>query len=68
MEQALRGRAAELGTHPQCLVFNLLQRVFGLPEFDFTPKNEWEARLINGAKDYGISVPDESLSSEGLYD
>jgi hypothetical protein len=32
------------------------------------PRDEWERGLLAAARDWGISLPDSALSSEGLYD
>ncbi len=32
------------------------------------PQNEWEARLLRLARPCGVSLSDEAVSSEGLYD
>jgi hypothetical protein len=35
-----------------------------LPE----PRDEWERRLLAMGKDYGVSLSNEAVSSEGIYD
>jgi hypothetical protein len=32
------------------------------------PRDEWERGLLESARDWGVSLPDSALSSEGLYD
>ena len=32
------------------------------------PRDEWERRLLSAASDCGVSLSNEALSSEGLYD
>ena len=34
----------------------------------FVPRDEWERRLLAIGTDCGVSLSDEALSSEGLYD
>jgi hypothetical protein len=32
------------------------------------PRDEWERGLLEAARNWGVSLPDSALSSEGLYD
>jgi hypothetical protein len=34
---------------------------------DLVPRDEWERKLLAQARDYGISLSDEAVSSEGIY-
>jgi len=34
----------------------------------FVPRNDWERRLMSLGTDCGVSLSDEAVSSEGIYD
>lgn len=39
-----------------------------MPGYDFEPRDEWERELLASARDWGVSLSNEAVSSEGLYD
>lgn len=63
---ALRERARRQGINPETLALNALRERFvaSVPE----PRDEWERRLLSAASDCGVSLSNEAVSSEGLYD
>ena len=67
LEAALKERAAQQGVAPEALALEALHARFlgaALPE----PRDEWERRLLEAATDCGVSLSDESLGRENLYD
>jgi hypothetical protein len=68
LEAALNELARRQGVAPEVLALNALRERFlgaaALPE----PQDEWERRLRGLAKDCGVSLSNEALSREELYD
>ena len=67
LESALAAQARCRGVAPEDLALEVLRRHL-LPVTPPTPADEWERRLFTAAVDCGVSVPDEALSSNGLYE
>ncbi|HJT77785.1 MAG TPA: hypothetical protein VJ739_11340 [Gemmataceae bacterium] len=68
LEAVLTEQARQRGVTPETLALDVL-RVRFLPNvFPIEPRDEWERGLLEAARDYGVSLPDSALSSEGLYD
>ena len=63
LEAALVEFARRRGVPPEAMAVDLLRRQ--LPP---VPRDEWERRLLSLATDCGVSLSNEALSSEGLYD
>ena len=80
IEQAATKRAKELGTTPESLVLEHLRHDFNTPAAQYTvktltpppmpaiPHEEWMRRLRSIATDCGVSLTDEQVSRESLYD
>lgn len=67
LESALAARARQRGVEPETLAVEVLsQQLSPLPAP--LPSDEWERLLRSAATDCGVSVPNEALSSDGLYD
>ena len=66
--EAINVRAQQLGTSVEVLAISALREKFRrvLPPID--PRDDWERRLLAIGSDCGVSLSDEALSSEGLYD
>ena len=68
LETALKDAARREGLTPEALALKTLRERWltwgALPE----PRDEWERRLRNAAKDYGVALSNEAVSSEGIYD
>jgi predicted transcriptional regulator len=65
LEARLKELAARQGVAPEALALDALrQRFLVLLE----PRDEWERGLREAATDCGVSLPNEALSSEGLYE
>jgi hypothetical protein len=67
LESALTAQARQRGVAPEALALEVLRRQL-LPAAPPVPADEWERRLFAAAVDCGVSVPDASLSSDGLYE
>jgi hypothetical protein len=63
---ALKAAAAKRNTDPQHLALEALRNLFlpGKPE----PRDDWERALFAAAIDCGVSLTDEDLSREHMYD
>ena len=68
LEAALSEAARRQGVSPEVLALNVLRERF-LPRAPvIEPRDEWERGLLAAARDCGVSLSDEAVSSEGLYD
>ena len=68
LESALNDVAQKQGVAPEVLALNVLSERFLAPAMDLRPRDEWERRLLSAATDCGVSLSNEAVSSEGLYD
>lgn len=68
LEASLIERARRQGISPEELIVNTLREKFAPNGLPFEPRDEWERGLLAIARDCGIGVPNEALSSEGLYE
>ena len=64
LEAAVKIAAEKQGESPESLVVTALRRRY-LP---FVPRDEWERQLLLIGTDCGVSLTDEALSSEGIYE
>jgi hypothetical protein len=67
LEAALNEVARWQGVAPDVLALNVLRGRF-LAAAALQPRDEWERGLLAAARDCGVSLSNEALSSEGLYD
>ncbi len=67
LEAALSEQARQRGIAPENLALEVLRERF-LRDAALQPRDEWERRLLEAATDCGVSLSNEALSSEGLYD
>jgi hypothetical protein len=67
LEAALTGQARQRGMAPEELALQALRDRF-LPRPPVEPRDEWERRLFEAATDCGVSLSNEAVSSEGLYE
>jgi hypothetical protein len=66
LEAVLREQASRQGIAPEALALKTLcERFVGSP---IQPRDKWERRLLGLAKDCGVSLSNEAVSSEGIYD
>jgi hypothetical protein len=67
LEAALKDFACKQGVAPETLALQALRERFLAPVLRIQPTDEW-ARLRSAATDCGVSLSNEAVSSEGLYD
>ncbi len=67
LEAALNDLARKQGVAPEELALQALRERFLAPALK-PPRDEWELRLRSAATDCGVSLSNEAVSSEGLYD
>lgn len=61
-------QAHRRGVTPEILALDALRDRF-LPKVSpVQPQDEWERRLLSAASDCGVSLSNEAVSSEGLYE
>jgi hypothetical protein len=65
---ALNDHSRRQGVAPEVLALNALRDRFLSPAVPLQPQDEWERRLLGLAKDCGVSLSDEALSREELYE
>jgi predicted transcriptional regulator len=69
LETALNDLARKHGVAPELLALQALRERFLAPALRIQqPRDEWERRLRSAATDCGVSLSDEDVSSEGLYE
>jgi hypothetical protein len=68
LEAALNTLARKRGVSPETLALDALRERFLVPALRPQSQDEWERHLRSAATDCGVSLSNESVSSEGLYD
>jgi hypothetical protein len=68
LEHALNALAREKGVNPEDLVIDVLRDRLGTPSRTIAPRDDWERLILQAGANCGVSLPDEALSSEGLYE
>jgi hypothetical protein len=68
LEAALTTAARKRGVTPDALALDALRQKFLPRPLLFEPQDEWERTLLSIGSDCGVSLSDEAVSSEGLYD
>ncbi len=68
LETALTEQARQRGVAPEILALEVLQERFFTKMHTIVPQDDWERKLFGAALDCGVAVPDEALSSDGLYE
>ena len=68
LEVALIDLARKQGVTPEVLALQALRERFLAPPVGIPPQDDWERRLRSAATDCGVSLSNEAVSSEGLYD
>lgn len=74
LETALNDAARRQGLPPEEVALNALRERLLHPAPPspsapaFEPRDEWERRLFAAASDCGVSLSNEAVSSEGIYD
>ena len=65
LEAALSDESRRRGVAPESIALDALRKRF-LPALQ--PRDEWERTLLDAAIDCGVSLSDEALSREKMYD
>ena len=60
--------AQKQGVAPEVLALNALRERFLTRRLPLEPQDEWERGLLAIGTDCGVSLTNEALSSEGLYE
>ena len=68
LEAALNDLARGQGLSPEVLALDALRERFLPLASPLQPQDEWERRLLGVARDWGVSLPDSAVCSEGLYE
>ena len=72
LEKVVLQKAHDEGTTPEAVVLNAIREKLGPGPSELAkiiePRDEWERRLLSVGSPCGVSISDEALSSEGLYD
>jgi hypothetical protein len=68
LEAALNDQARKQGVAPEVLALNALREHFLPRALPIEPRDEWERGLLEAASDCGVSLSNEDLSRENLYD
>lgn len=68
LEAALNDLARKQGVSPELLALDVLRERFLAPAMRIQPRDEWERGLLAAATDCGVSLSNEAVSSEGVYE
>ncbi|HKI30469.1 MAG TPA: CopG family transcriptional regulator [Gemmataceae bacterium] len=67
LEAVLKEAARTQGVSPEELVMKTLRERLSRPQ-PIEPRDDWERRLLAVGSDCGVSLSNEALGSEGLYE
>lgn len=72
LEPQLEAKLAEVartrGTTPEALAAAILRDGLQVRRPPSEPQDEWERQLFSAARDYGVSLSNEALGRENLYE
>jgi hypothetical protein len=68
LESALNDSARRRGLAPEEIVVDILRERLLVSPASTAAGEHWEQRLLGAAKDYGVSLPAEALTSDGMYE
>jgi hypothetical protein len=68
LEAALKEEARRQGVAPDVLAVNVLRECLLSAAPAIQPQDEWQRRLLGLAKNCGVSLSDEALGWEEMYD
>ena len=68
LETAIGDQAKRRGVSPETLVLEAISDRYLPMTATVEPRDEWERKLFKAVSDCGVSLSNEALSSEGLYD
>jgi aryl-alcohol dehydrogenase-like predicted oxidoreductase len=67
LEARLAELARQRGTTPEALALDWLRQKF-VTALPFEPRDDWERQLLASARDYGVSLSNDALSREAMYE
>lgn len=68
LEAVLSEQARRRGVAPEVLALDALRERFLPAPAALEPRDEWERQLLAAASDCGVSLSDEALSREEMYE
>jgi hypothetical protein len=68
LEAALSEQGGRRGMAPEVLALDALREHFIPASNPLQPRDEWERRLLEAATDCGVSLTNEQLSREEMYE
>jgi predicted transcriptional regulator len=68
LEGALNELARKEGIAPEALIIDALRDRLVERSRAIEPRDDWERLILQAGTNCGVSLPDEALSSEGLYE
>jgi hypothetical protein len=68
LEAVLSEQARRRGVAPEALALDALRERFLPAAADLEPRDEWERRLLEAATDCGVSLSNEALGREEMYE
>ncbi|HEX6985170.1 MAG TPA: hypothetical protein VF170_07320 [Planctomycetaceae bacterium] len=68
LEATLAEAARRKGVAPEALALDILRERLRPRPVPIEPRDEWERHLLSIATDCGVSLSDEALSRENLYE
>jgi hypothetical protein len=68
LEAPLNELARQKGVGLETLVIDALRDRLGERSGAVEPRDDWERLILQAGTNCGVSLPDEALSSEGLYE
>jgi hypothetical protein len=67
LEGALNDLARQKGIAPEAVLIAALRERLGEQARAIEPRDDWERLILQAGTNCGVSLPNEALSSEGLY-
>jgi len=68
LEAALNEQAKKQHVTPEALALEVLRKQLVTTASKLEPRDEWERGLLEAASHCGVSLSDEDLSREAMYD
>jgi hypothetical protein len=68
LESALNDSARRRGLEPEEIVVDILRERLLVAPASTAAGKDWVQHLLGAAKDYGVSLPAEALTSDGMYE
>lgn len=68
LQRALDEQARRLGVTPEEVAIAALRERFGETTPRIQPNDEWERKLLAIGSDCGVSLSDDALSRESIYE